>query len=198
MRRGESSIAITPARWSADSCAKYYRVRELAKDLPDIRRRVRTHAASRTPSRRAVAAAVVRLISESFFRIGSERYATENKTFGIATLRKRHVQIADGRAVFTYVGKRSIKQRQVVANRELTVLVKRQLETPGARLFRYQEGARWRDLTARDVNAYLHDTLGVAVQREGLSHLGRHVARGDRARRAGRRRLSDRGEAQRR
>lgn len=141
---------------------KYYRVRELAKDLPDIRRRVRTHAASRAPSKRAAAAAVVRLISESFFRIGSERYATENKTFGIATLRKRHVQIADGRAVFTYVGKRSIRQRQVVANRELAVLVKRQLETPGARLFRYKEGARWRDLTARDVNAYLHDTLGVA------------------------------------
>jgi DNA topoisomerase-1 len=141
---------------------KYYRVRELAKDLPEIRRRVRTHAASRAPSKRAAAAAVVRLISESFFRIGSERYATENKTFGIATLRKRHVQVADGRAVFTYVGKRSIRQRQVVANRELARLVKRQLETPGARLFRYKEGARWRDLTARDVNAYLHDTLCVA------------------------------------
>ena len=141
---------------------KYYRVRELAKELPDIRRRVRTHAASRTPSRRAAAAAVVRLISESFFRIGNERYAAENKTFGIATLRKRHVQVADGRAVFTYVGKRSVKQRQTVANRELAALVKRQLATPGARLFRYKEGARWRNLTARDVNAYLHDTLGVA------------------------------------
>ena len=141
---------------------KYYRVRELAKELPVLRKRVRTHAASRTPSRRAAAAAVVRLISESFFRIGSEKYATENKTFGIATLRKRHVLIADGRAVFTYVGKKSVKQRQVVANRELTRLVKRHMDTPGARLFRYQEGSKWRDLTARDVNAYLHETLGVA------------------------------------
>src|SRR5437763_4760058 len=58
---------------------KYYRVRELAKELPELRARVRTHAASRTPSRRAVAAAVVRLISESFFRVGGERYAEENK-----------------------------------------------------------------------------------------------------------------------
>ena len=140
---------------------KYYRVRELAKDLPRLRATIRTHAASRTASRRAVAAAVVRLISESFFRVGGERYAEENKTFGIATLRKRHVELVDGRAVFTYVGKKSIRQRQVVANRELTLLVKRQLATPGARLFRYQEGRRWRDLTARDVNAYLHETLGV-------------------------------------
>ena len=140
---------------------KYYRVRELAKDLPRLRATIRTHAASRTPSRRAVAAAVVRLISESFFRVGGERYAEENKTFGIATLRKRHVALVDGRAVFTYVGKKSIRQRQVVGNRELTRLVERQLESPGARLFRYQEGKRWRDLTARDVNAYLHETLGV-------------------------------------
>ena len=139
---------------------KYYRVRELARKLPALRKRVRAHAASRTPSRRAASAAVVRLISESFFRIGSERYATENKTFGITTLGKRHVQIADGRAVFNYVGKKSIKQRQVVANRELARLVKRFVATPGTRLFRYQEGSRWRNLTAHDVNAYLHDTLG--------------------------------------
>ena len=141
---------------------KYYRVRELAKELPEIRRHVRRDAASRTPSRRAVAAAVVRLISESFFRVGGERYAAENKTFGIATLRKRHVSIASGRATFEYVGKRGVKQRQVVANRELARLVKRQLASPGARLFRYRDDGRWFDLTARDVNAYLHDTLGVA------------------------------------
>ena len=140
---------------------KYYRVRELAKELPALRKRIRSHASSRTPSRRAAAAAVVRLISESFFRIGSERYAIENKTFGISTVGKRHVQLVDGRAVFRYVGKKSIVQRQVVANQELTRLVRRHLATPGARLFRYQDGSRWRNLTARDVNGYLRDTLGV-------------------------------------
>jgi DNA topoisomerase-1 len=140
---------------------KYYRVRELAKELPVLRRRIRRHAASREPSKRAVAAAVVQLVSESFFRIGSERYAEENRTFGIATLLKRHVELSNGHAVFSYVGKRSIRQRQVVANRALARLVKRQLDSPGARLFRYRDGSRWRNLTARDVNAYLHDTLGV-------------------------------------
>ncbi|HKH94676.1 MAG TPA: hypothetical protein VKA54_22910 [Gemmatimonadaceae bacterium] len=140
---------------------KYYRVRELAKDLPELRRRIRRHAAERVPSRRAAAAAVVQLVSESFFRIGSERYAEENRTFGIATLLKRHVDIVEGHAVFTYVGKRSIRQRQVVANKSLARLVARHLRTPGARLFRYQEDGRWRNLTAREVNAYLHDTLGV-------------------------------------
>jgi DNA topoisomerase-1 len=141
---------------------KYYRVRELAKELPALRATIRADAASPTPTRRAVAAAVVRLISESFFRVGGERYAAENKTFGIATLRKRHVELRDGAAVFTYVGKKGVRQRQVVANRELATLVKRHLRSPGTRLFRYREGSSWHDLTARDVNAYLHDTLGVS------------------------------------
>ncbi len=141
---------------------KYYRVRELARELPDLRERVRADAAARTPTRRAVAAAVVRLISESFFRVGGEKYAEENRTFGIATLRKRHVVIVKGSAVFTYMGKKAVPQRQVVSNAELARLVKRHMATPGARLFRYRDGTRWRNLTARDVNEYLHDTLGVA------------------------------------
>ena len=140
---------------------KYYRVRELAKTLPELRRRIRRDAAVREPTKRAVAAAVLQLVSESFFRIGSERYAEENGTFGIATLRKRHAEIADGHAIFTYVGKRSIRQRQVVVNRALARLVARHLRSPGTRLFRYRDGTRWRNLTARDVNAYLRERLGV-------------------------------------
>ena len=140
---------------------KYYRVRELAKHLPDIRARLRRDAASRTPSRRAVAAAVVRLISESFFRVGGERYQRENGTFGVSTLRKRHVRVEHGCAEFEFVGKRGVAQWKVVANPELARLVKRHLASPGARLFRYRADGRWHDLTSRDVNEYLHDTLGV-------------------------------------
>jgi DNA topoisomerase-1 len=159
--KGRKQYRYHPRAVERGQLRKYYRVRELAKDLPALRARVRADAAARAPVRAAAAAAVVRLISESFFRIGGERYAEENRTFGIATLRKRHVAVEDGRAVFTYTGKRNIKQRQVVANRELARLVKRYLATPGARLFRHHDGTRWRDLTARDVNAYLHETLGV-------------------------------------
>jgi DNA topoisomerase-1 len=159
--KGRKQYRYHPQAVERGQLRKYYRVREMAKELPELRRTVRAHAAEQSPSRRAAAAAVVRLISESFFRIGSERYLEENKTFGIATLRKRHVTVLDGCAVFSYVGKKSIKQRQTVANRELVRLVRRFQETPGARLFRYQEGSRWRDLTARDVNAYLHETLAV-------------------------------------
>ena len=158
---------------------KYYRVRQMARDLPAIRAAVardlrpprpapaargRTTAAGEPSAltRRRVAAGVVRLIGEAFFRVGSERYAAENRTFGLTTLRKRHVTVHGDRVVFDYVGKKSIRQRQTVCDPELVAFVGELLATPGPRLFRYRtaEGS-WADLSARDVNEYLHDTLGV-------------------------------------
>jgi DNA topoisomerase-1 len=148
---------------------KYYRVREMARDLPRIREVVArdlgtgTRRSRATPlTKQRVAAGVVRLIGEAFFRVGNERYAAENRTFGIATLRKRHVHRADDRLVFDYVGKESVRQRQTVCDPILVALVDRLLATPGPRLFRYEDGAGgWCDLSARDVNEYLHDVLGV-------------------------------------
>jgi DNA topoisomerase-1 len=153
------------------SLRKYYRVRQLALDLPLIREAVLRDFAP-PPGRRGaraprlgkarVTAGVVRLISEGFFRVGSERYAKENRTFGITTLHKRHAGVDGDSVVFEYVGKRSIEQRQVVVDGALARFVEELLGTPGPRLFRYQDDAgRWTDLTARDVNDYLHDLVGV-------------------------------------
>jgi len=69
--------------------------------------------------------------------------------------------VRDGCAVFEFVGKRGVAQWKVVANPELARLVQRHLASPGTRLFRYRENNRWNDLTSRDVNEYLHDTLDV-------------------------------------
>ena len=139
---------------------KYYRVRQLARDLPAIRAAV--HRDFRKPGfgREQVAAGVLRLISEGFLRVGSERYLKENKTFGITTLRKTHARVEGECVIFTYKGKRSIMQRQVVVAKELARFVERLARTPGTRLFRYQEGRRWHDLDARDVNDYLQEVTG--------------------------------------
>jgi DNA topoisomerase-1 len=143
---------------------KYYRTRELAKELPRVRRTLHRDA-SRTAHAGAVdidtvAATVLRLIGETFCRVGGERYARENGTFGITTLRKSHVDVHDGAARFAYRGKRGVTQRQTVADRALVRLIERQLRTPGARLFRYRRDGTWRTLTARDVNDYLRRRIG--------------------------------------
>jgi DNA topoisomerase-1 len=140
---------------------KYYKMRELAKSLPKMREILRADAAHRELTKQTVAATVLRLISESFCRVGGERYARENGTYGITTLRKKHVAIEGECVVLSYLGKSNKQQRQVVVSRELAKLVARQLDAPGTRLFRYRnDDGSWCDLTARDVNNYVHDRLG--------------------------------------
>src|SRR5215471_9125938 len=143
---------------------KYHRVRRLAKELPHVRRVL--HSDARPLARAAtldadmVAATVLRLISETFCRIGGERYLKENGTFGITTLRKSHVEVRDGAARLEYRGKGSIPQRQIVHERELVKLVKRQLGTPGTALFRYRDNGKWHVIRAHDVNEYLRRRIG--------------------------------------
>jgi DNA topoisomerase-1 len=139
-------------------------VRQLAKELPRLRRTLHEDARPRSSAASldadAVAATVLRLISETFCRVGGERYARENGTFGITTLEKAHVALRDGTACLEYTGKGSIRQRQVVHDPELVRLVRRQLRAPGPRLFTYKRDGEWHALTARDVNDYVRRRIG--------------------------------------
>src|SRR4051812_491417 len=139
---------------------KYHRVRELARTMPDARRVLRRDAARPDLDRDTVAAIVVRLIGETFCRVGGERYARENGTYGITTVRKTHVRIAKSTVRFEYKGKSNVKQRQVTTSPDLARLVARLARTPGVRLFRYRDGQGWHDINAADVNDYLRRRVG--------------------------------------
>jgi len=143
---------------------KYHRVRQLAKELPRVRSALhddaRPDARTNTLDADTVAATVLRLISETFCRIGGERYAKENGTFGITTLKKSHVVMRNGIVTFAYKGKSNIRQRQVVTDPQLVRLVRRQFRTPGQRLFTYVRNGKWQVITAREVNDYLQRKAG--------------------------------------
>ena len=140
---------------------KYYRVREMALSLPRIRRALHADAARPGFGLEKVCGLIVLLISEGFFRVGGERYTKENRTFGITTLRKSHVRVRGSRLEFDYRGKGAIDQHQVIVDAGLARAVRRLLASPGPRLFRYRDREGWHDVTARDVNAYLHERIGV-------------------------------------
>src|SRR5688500_12974822 len=104
---------------------KYHRVRHLAQTLPRIRRMLRAQSHHRELDSDTACAIALRLISETLLRPGSERYLRDNRSYGLTTLRKRHVAVSAGRVVFTFIGKSSKPHRQVVANTELLPLIKR-------------------------------------------------------------------------
>ena len=139
---------------------KWDRVLMYARGLPKLREVTNAHLKRESLDREKVLATVVRLISRAYFRIGSERYAVENKTFGIATLKKSHLEIRGNDLVFTYVGKRKKDHRRVVADTPLVEIISQLMELSGSRLFRYRdEEGGVRDVTARAVNGYIKDIL---------------------------------------
>lgn len=153
-RYHENAVQLREAR-------KYYRVRRLAHDLPDIRAALHHDMAHAASDRDRVAATVVRLISKGFFRVGNERYLKENHTFGLVTLRKKHLRVHGDVLEFTYRGKGNKEQHHVVVDHALARVMARLLRTPGARLFRYRDDeGRWSDLTAREVNDYIKRRTG--------------------------------------
>jgi DNA topoisomerase I len=160
--RGRKQYRYHPASVQRGQLRKYYRVRDMGRALPAIRRRIHDDFRGPELTRERVAAAAVRLIGEAFFRVGNERYERENGSFGLTTLRKSHVALDGGRIIFSYRGKSKVEQRQVVVDAELARFVRRLLRSPGARLFRYRDGGRWEDLSARDVNEYLRSLNEVA------------------------------------
>jgi DNA topoisomerase-1 len=139
---------------------KYYRVRQLGRELPHIRRVLATSDRSKALSLPRVAGGVLRLIAEGCFRPGSDRYTKENRSFGITTLRKSHVTFRDGVAIFEYRGKSGVKQRQTIAEPGLVRFIRSLMKSPGTRLFRFERDGRWHDLDARMLNDFLRESLG--------------------------------------
>ena len=152
---------------------KWERVLAYARVLPKLRAATNRHLKLEGPVREKVLATVVRLMSRAYFRIGSERYAVENRTFGIATLKKKHLEIRGNDLVFTYVGKRKKDQRRVVADTPLVEVLKEILDLPGARLFRYlcPDGSV-KNVTARGVNDYIQDLLHERYSSKDLRTFG--------------------------
>ena len=159
--RGRRQYRYHPDEIRKGQQRKYYRVRQMGRDLPAIRRRVYSDFRKRGMPFEKVCAAIVRFLSDGFFRIGNDRYARENGTFGLTTLGKSHVKVHGDLIVFDYVGKRSIRHRQTVVSRDLADFVKLLLRVPGVRLFRYQDDeGRWHNVESGQVNDYLQDLAG--------------------------------------
>lgn len=158
---GRKQYRYHPDSIARGSKKKYRKLLHYARAIPRLREATEQHLRQEGVGRERVLATVVRLIMRGFFRIGSEEYAVTNKTFGIATLQKKHLRIQGDNLVFTYIGKKSIHQRTFVADTPLVEVMAEILELPGRRLFQFvDEEGKVRSVTAADVNGYIKQILG--------------------------------------
>jgi DNA topoisomerase-1 len=141
---------------------KFESMVQFARVLPELRRRVERDLAAEGIGRERVLACAVRLLDRGFFRIGSEDYAEENDTYGLATMRKRHVAVDDDRVVFDYESKGGSRRVQAIEDpvvAEVVATLKRR-RGGGEELLAYKRGRRWVDVKSADINAYLREATG--------------------------------------
>jgi DNA topoisomerase IB len=135
---------------------------DFARSLPTLRKQVDADLGRRKISRERVLACAVRLLDRGFFRIGSEDYAEENETYGLATMRKRHVTIEGSTLVFDYEAKGGKRRVQTIADPKLARLVKtlRERRGGGHELLAYRNGSKWRDIRSTEINDYIKAAIG--------------------------------------
>jgi DNA topoisomerase-1 len=140
---------------------KFSRMIAFGTVLAVVRRHVRQDLRARGLGKRKVLAAVVRLLESTFIRVGNDEYARENDSFGLTTMRDRHVRIAGAKLLFCYRGKSGVDHTVELTDRGLARIVKECQDLPGYELFQYvNEAGEICRIDSADVNRYIREISG--------------------------------------
>ncbi len=149
-------------RWRAvRDGTKYSRMMAFGRALPKIREQADRDMALPGLPRRKVLAAVVRLLEGSLIRVGNDEYAKSNHSFGLTTMRDKHVALEGATIQFAFRGKSGVHHEIDIHDRRLARIVARCQELPGQELFQYlDEDGKAQDVASADVNEYLREITG--------------------------------------
>lgn len=140
--------------------AKFRRVVEFGEALPSLRRRVRADLKGSELERQRVLAAMVRLIDQGFFRIGNDKSAEAESTFGLSTIRASHVDVEGKKILFDYVGKWKKNQKRAVEDQDVATVVEELKDAGDGELFKFLYNGRLVDVKDRHVNDYIQSIIG--------------------------------------
>ncbi|HEY1559930.1 MAG TPA: DNA topoisomerase IB [Caulobacteraceae bacterium] len=162
--RGRTQYLYHPDFRAVRDRAKFEHMLDFARALPAIRKRVAADMARPGLGRDKVLATVVHLLETTMIRVGNRDYAAANRSYGLTTLRNRHVSLAGQGVRFHFKGKSGREWRVSVRDRRAVRIVRALQELPGQLLFQYadDEGAL-QAVTSADVNAYLREISGAEV-----------------------------------
>ncbi|GIZ08177.1 DNA topoisomerase IB [Flavobacterium sp. UMI-01] len=140
---------------------KFYKMHAFGKKLPVLRKQIETDLNKRGWPKEKVIALVIRLMEVTHIRIGNSYYEKENKSYGLTTLRKRHITMGSNKMKIQFVGKKGKEHTITVRNKKLIRLVNRCEELPGWELFKYiDENGERKTIKSHHINEYLQEICG--------------------------------------
>jgi DNA topoisomerase-1 len=158
---GRKQYLYHPAWREERDRQKYERIQDFAERLPRFRKTVERHLSRGVVDRDTALAAAVRIIDRTGVRVGSEEYAESAGTYGVATLRSRHLTIDGDRLVLDFEGKGGVEQHVELRDRRLAAIVAEMDGLPGYDVLKYRDDSgEVVDVRSEDVNAYIKEHLG--------------------------------------
>jgi DNA topoisomerase-1 len=139
---------------------KFRRVVEFGELLPSLRRRVRADLRRSELERERVLAAIVRLIDQGFFRVGNDKSAKSESTYGLTTIRPKHVKVEGRTMLFDYIGKWRKAQKRAIEDADVADIVAALKKLHQEKLFAFLDGGKVRDVKDRHVNEYIQSIIG--------------------------------------
>lgn len=139
---------------------KFALMEDFAKALPAFRKKSIEYLKTRGWNREKVLALVCMTLDECGIRIGNSSYAKRNQTYGLTTLRRKHVDIENEELHFSFSGKKGIDREVEIHDEELTKLIQKSAELPGYEIFRYKENGNFHNIDSHDVNEYIRENMG--------------------------------------
>lgn len=160
--KGRKQYRYHPHWREVRSQAKFNRMIAFAEALPKIRLQTQSDLALRGLPRAKVLATVIRLLELTQIRVGNEEYATTNRSFGLTTMRERHVDVSGSKIEFNFRGKSGVEHDIALSDRSLAKIVKRCQDLPGQELFQYlDEDGQHQPIDSGDVNDYLREATSL-------------------------------------
>ena len=159
-KRGRTQYLYHPRFRAHQEEEKFKRVVEFGEALPALRRRVRADLKRVQLDRDHVLAAIVRLIDQGFFRVGNDKSAQSEATYGLTTIHARHVKVKGPLLMFDYVGKWRKTQKRVIKDPEVAAIVRKLIELCEPELFAFLDNGKVRDVKDRHVNDYIQSIIG--------------------------------------
>jgi DNA topoisomerase-1 len=140
---------------------KFKRIGKFAKALPKLRATVSRHLRQPGLGRERVLAAILRILSTCYMRPGSQSYASEHGSYGIATLRRKHVTVKGDLIEFDFPGKSGVRQRRQLRDRQVAKVVRETMKLPGYNVFKFEnEEGKVINVTRQHINTYIKDIMG--------------------------------------
>lgn len=159
--KGRKQYRYHPDWTSHASGNKFDRLPAFARALPRLRAQVEADLGRRGVCREKVTATAVRLLEITLIRVGNAQYAKQNRSYGLTTLTKRHLELGSGALTFAFRGKSGVEHEVRVRDRRLATVIRAVRELPGQNLFKWRaEDGALCALTSDDVNAYVRQAMG--------------------------------------